>query len=49
MSIVQGFGGMRVVNDELTFNPMLPKKWKGFSFKVMFRGEVQTLSVGTGE
>ena len=47
MSIVQGFGGMRVVNGELTFNPMLPKKWKGFSFKVMFRGEVRTLKVGT--
>jgi maltose phosphorylase len=46
MSIVQGFGGMRVVNGELTFNPMLPKKWKGFSFKVMFRGEVKTLEVG---
>ena len=46
MSIVQGFGGMRVENGELTFNPMLPKKWKGFSFKVMFRGEVKTLKVG---
>jgi maltose phosphorylase len=46
MSIVQGFGGMRVVNGELTFNPMLPKQWKGFSFKVMFRGEVKTLEVG---
>jgi maltose phosphorylase len=47
MSIVQGFGGMRVVNGELTFNPMLPKQWKGFSFKVMFRGEVKTLEVGS--
>jgi maltose phosphorylase len=47
MSIVQGFGGMRVENGELTFNPMLPKKWKGFSFKVMFRGEVKSLKVGS--
>jgi maltose phosphorylase len=46
MSIVQGFGGMRVENNELTFHPMLPKKWKGFSFKVLFRGEVKTLTVG---
>jgi maltose phosphorylase len=46
MSIVQGFGGMRVENDQLTFHPMLPKKWKGFSFKVLFRGEVKTLTVG---
>ena len=47
MSIVQGFGGMRVENGELRFNPMLPKQWKGFSFKVMFRGEVKTLEVGS--
>ncbi len=46
MSIVQGFGGMRIVNDELQFHPMLPKKWKGYSFKVLFRGEVKTCAVG---
>jgi maltose phosphorylase len=46
MSIVQGFGGMRIVNDELQFHPMLPKKWKGYSFKVLFRGEVKRCVVG---
>jgi maltose phosphorylase len=45
MSIVQGFGGMRIVNDELKFKPMLPKKWKGYSFNVLFRGKVVRVSV----
>ncbi len=40
MSIVQGFGGMRLQNDELVFNPMLPKQWKAYSFNVLFRGKV---------
>lgn len=39
MSVVQGFGGMRIVNDELVFNSMLPKKWKGFAFNVLHKGK----------
>ncbi len=39
MSVVQGFGGMRVEGDELTFHSMLPSKWKGFAFNVLFRGK----------
>jgi maltose phosphorylase len=39
MAVVQGFGGMRVVEDELVFNSMLPKKWKGYAFNVLFRGK----------
>jgi maltose phosphorylase len=45
MSVVQGFGGMRVENDELTFNPMLPLKWTGYSFHVLFRGKVVHVKV----
>jgi maltose phosphorylase len=45
MSIVQGFGGMRVVNDELKFNPILPKGWKGYTFNVLFRGKVVCVEV----
>lgn len=40
MAIVQGFGGMRVKNDCLHFNPCIPKQWKQFSFKVMFRNHL---------
>jgi maltose phosphorylase len=45
MSIVQGFGGMRVENDELAFQPMIPKQWKSYSFKVLFRTKVVTVTV----
>jgi len=39
MAIVEGFGGMRVWNDEkLTFNPQIPNEWKSYSFKINFRG-----------
>ncbi len=38
LSIVQGFGGMRNFNDELTFAPQIPKQWKSYSFKINYRG-----------
>ena len=38
MSVVMGFGGMRVTNGKLFFNPFLPVKWKSYSFRVNFRG-----------
>ena len=45
MSIVQGFGGMRVENDEITFKPMLPKQWKSYRFRVLFQGKVIEVEV----
>ncbi|MBL4675600.1 MAG: glycoside hydrolase family 65 protein [Mucilaginibacter sp.] len=38
MSVVQGFGGMRVKNGMLSFDPLLPAEWKALSFKIGFRG-----------
>lgn len=41
MSIVQGFGGMRVWKDGiLTFNPQIPEEWKSYSFTINFRGNI---------
>lgn len=45
MSVVQGFGGMRVEGDELAFAPMLPKQWTGYQFKVLFRNKVYNVIV----
>ena len=45
MSIVEGFGGMRVVNGQLVLNPMLPKVWKSYSFKVRFRGNLLNVRI----
>ena len=45
MSIVEGFGGMRVKNDTLSFEPKLPSQWNGFSFKVNFRNQILKVNV----
>jgi maltose phosphorylase len=45
MSVVEGFGGMRVRNEHLVFNPFLPKQWNSFSFKVGFRGALLNIRV----
>ncbi|TVZ25309.1 maltose phosphorylase [Gillisia sp. Hel_I_86] len=45
MSIVEGFGGMRVVNDQLSFNPRIPDEWDGYSFKVNFRNQILKVDV----
>lgn len=45
MSIVEGFGGMRVADDQLLFNPRIPEKWDSYSFKINFRGSVVKVSV----
>jgi maltose phosphorylase len=38
MSVVYGFGGMRIREGNLSFDPVLPKKWKNLSFKILYRG-----------
>ena len=45
MSIVEGFGGMRVKNDTLHFEPRIPKEWEGYSFKINFRNQILKVSV----
>jgi len=43
MSIVEGFAGMRVQNNSLSFSPRLPKAWDKLSFKINFRGHIYSL------
>lgn len=45
MSIVEGFGGMRILNDKLCFTPQIPKQWKAYSFKVNFRNRIIKITV----
>ena len=45
MSIVEGFGGMRVKNDTLHFVPKIPKEWSAYSFKINFRNQILKVSV----
>ncbi|WP_298509261.1 glycoside hydrolase family 65 protein [uncultured Kordia sp.] len=45
MSIVEGFGGMRMKNDTLSFEPRIPERWKGYSFKVNYRNHILKINV----
>lgn len=45
MSVVKGFGGMRVLNDKLHLNPFIPGRWNSYSFRIEFRGRVIRVKV----
>ena len=45
MSIVEGFGGMRIKNDLLHFEPKIPKQWSAYSFKINFRNQILKVAV----
>lgn len=45
MAVVEGFGGMRVKNGMLSFDPFLPGKWESFSFNVGFREAILNVKV----
>ena len=45
MSIVEGFGGMRVKENTLHFEPKIPKEWEGYSFKINFRNQIIKVAV----
>lgn len=45
MSVVKGFGGLRVANEKLVLRPFIPSKWKAYAFKVQFRGRVLQVKV----
>lgn len=37
MSVVKGFGGMRIKKGMLSFSPFLPEQWQSFAFIIGFR------------
>ncbi|MFH4968039.1 glycoside hydrolase family 65 protein [Gaetbulibacter sp. M240] len=45
MSIVEGFGGMRIRNNTLSFTPRIPKEWDAYSFKINFRNQTIKVTV----
>jgi maltose phosphorylase len=45
MSVVEGFGGKRVIDEQLVLNPQIPSNWNKFSFKVLWRGSQLKVSV----
>ena len=49
MSIVEGFGGMRVKDNKLHFEPKIPKEWDAYSFKVNFRDTIVKVTISQNE
>lgn len=45
MSIVYGFGGFRIKDSKLTLSPFIPKTWSSYSFKIMFRKRLLSISI----
>ncbi|MDO6515701.1 glycoside hydrolase family 65 protein [Zobellia uliginosa] len=45
MSIVEGFGGMRILDDKLSFEPKIPEQWEAYSFKINFRNRILKVTV----
>jgi maltose phosphorylase len=49
MSVVKGFGGMRVQNNELHFTPFIPDQWKSYSFRIEFRDRIIKVKIESGK
>ena len=45
MSVVEGFGGMRLENGTLSFDPKIPSGWDSYSFKLNFRDQILKINV----
>lgn len=44
-AIVFGFGGVRICKEMLYIEPFLPKEWKGYSFRIVYRGSRLKITV----
>lgn len=45
MAVVMGFGGLRIKENMLSFDPMLPKQWAGFCFTIRYRESIISIKV----
>lgn len=45
LSIVQGFGGLRIKNQQLSINPSCPPQWEGYQFNILLMNQPIRVSV----
>jgi maltose phosphorylase len=45
LSIVQGFGGLRIKNQELSIRPACPPQWEGYQFNILLLNQPIRVSV----
>lgn len=49
LNIVYGFGGLRSDGERLSLSPMLPKQWKGYSFRIEVEDDILCVEVWKGK
>ncbi len=49
IALVEGIGGKKVRDGKLSFDPMLPKLWKGYKFNLVHRRVIVRVEVKPGE
>jgi maltose phosphorylase len=49
MNLVYGFGGMRSDGELLSFEPSIPRKWKSYSYRMIYRDSVVEVRVDKKE
>lgn len=47
--MLHGFGGLKILDGKLHFWPVLPKEWKGYKFRVKYRGQQVEVEVKENE
>jgi maltose phosphorylase len=45
LSIVQGFGGLRIKNQSLYLDPHCPEQWHGYKFRILYKNSPVSISV----
>lgn len=49
LAVVYGFAGLKIENNMLSFSPFIPAKWKSYSFRINFRGNMLLVKVNANE
>jgi len=49
MSIVEGMAGIRVQENGLSMNPIIPSEWKSYSFNIFFQNQPLRIAVSNSE
>ena len=48
LAIVNGFAGLRIKDEQIEFSPMLPSKWSGYDFKIVYKKAVLSIAIRYG-
>jgi len=49
LSIVEGFAGLKVKQQKLYINPLIPEAWEMYSFMIRFRNNLVKISISKGK